>query len=54
MQAIESVMDRIPMKDRDRVGKLILLWRVTVLKNDESATLTHTKVCSSYLSIRIN
>jgi hypothetical protein len=52
MRVIKVIMSRI--KDRARVGELILLWRRRVGENDNSVALTHMKVRSSYCHIHLN
>jgi hypothetical protein len=51
IRVIESIMGRIRVEDRVRVGKLILLWRCKVQEGDVSSILTHAKVCSPHCSV---
>jgi hypothetical protein len=51
MQVMETIMGRIRVEDRVRVGKLILLWRRKVHEDDVSTILTHVKVCSPHCSV---
>jgi ABC-type bacteriocin/lantibiotic exporter with double-glycine peptidase domain len=45
IQVIESIMGRVPVKDRARVGEMTLLWRRRVPENEQSTVLTHVQVC---------
>jgi hypothetical protein len=49
MQVIESIVGRIRVEDRVRVGELSLLWRRKVRERDQSTALTHAKVCLSFV-----
>jgi hypothetical protein len=51
MQVIKSIMGRIRVEDRARVGEIILLWRRQVYEDDESTALTRVKVCFPHCSI---